>query len=199
MRIVIRWFLLGIATLMLFCCLGIAQNSMPTFSIAISAPETAKHGAAVMVNVTVTNVSNSTIHFDGDFPNHGERNFNIDVLDSQGNPAPETVYMKAIRGEDQGPGPTHIVIVGHLVQRDLAPGATWKEEADLTTVFNLEPGTYKVRFSRPDFQDDRMEQVSPKQTHSETKNSPLPSNAQPPPVKPKAVAKSNTITVNIVP
>ena len=198
MRSSVRWFLLLIAALMQFSCICTAKGRKPTFSIAISAPQAVKKGSPIMVEITVTNVSNRAIHFDGEFPNQGERDFKIDVLDSQGNPAPETRYMKAIWGEDQGPAPTHIVLTGHRVQRDLVPGQIWKEEADLTQVFILEPGTYKVRFSRPDF-DSRMEQVSPNQAHSEAKNSPLPSNAQPPPVKPKAVAKSNTITVNIVP
>src|SRR3982074_2452578 len=88
----LRSLLLLMATLVALVCTGIAQDDKPEFSIAISAPQSVKTGSFVAVDVILTNISDHDIKLDDDA--HGERNFDLDVRDSQGIRPSETLYLK---------------------------------------------------------------------------------------------------------
>jgi hypothetical protein len=178
-----------------------AQKTRPEFSIAISAPPIVKVGTPISVKITVTNTSNHVIAFDR--WDVGQRDFNIEIVDLQGNPAPSTKYMKATRGEDQGPGP-QVVFAGSLVQTDLKPGEALKETADLKELFDLEPGKYTVHLWRRDFQEGHVTSgVTTKPEDMDLSKPPQEGISQPNPpraaAKPKAVAKSNMITITVTP
>jgi len=175
-----------------------AQKGKPEFSISISAPESLKVGSRMMIGITVSNTSGRAITFDGDDLYRGERNFNVEMLDSAGAFPPETRYLKAIKGEDQGPGPTRLVVNGKYFQRDLKPGESLKGELNLTELYDLKAGSYTVTLWRPDFQDDHVRQGPPREGAGKAQSERSGGNAEPPHVIPaKAIARSNTITINI--
>jgi hypothetical protein len=188
----LRSLLLLMATLVALVCMSIAQDDKPEFSIAISAPPSVKTGSFVAVNITLTNISDHDIKLDDDA--HGERNFDLDVRDSQGTPPPETLYLKASRGESQGAGPSALVLTQKYIIRDLKPGKTTKEEAWLSQVFDLKPGMYTVTFRRADYHFTPHDVM---RTLTEQEGQPY--RGTPPPLKPKAIVKSNTITITVTP
>lgn len=170
------------------------SNVRPTFSIEVSGSSNVKARAPITVNITATNISNRVIAFDA-LSVAGERNFNIDVAAADGRRPPETLLLKAIRGEYQGPGP-QLVLGGQLVQRDLAPGATLKWNVDVTKLYKLQPGTYTVRVWRPDWQMGH-DLETPAGTVPIRK--PTVADLHPASPPPKAIAKSNIVTFEVLP
>lgn len=75
-----------------------AQNTKQPVAIVISAPQSAKSGSVIKVDITMTNVSNRAVKGRFESAIHGELKFDIEVLDSERKPAPQTCYMRAIRG-----------------------------------------------------------------------------------------------------
>jgi hypothetical protein len=141
-----KWLLL-IWALFGFSHTGWSQTVRPSFSITITAPATIKEGAQAKVEIEVKNTSNHTITFGADDLSHSEKNFAFEVRDSAGKLAPETRYMKAVNGEEQGPGP-RMVILNHLGSVTLKAGETLKGSANLTELFELQPGQYTVQLWR---------------------------------------------------
>jgi hypothetical protein len=148
----------------------------------------------------VTNTSKRTIVFARGYPDQGEFDFDFNVLSLEGTPVSETRYMKSVKGEDQGSGP-QLVINTRVWATRLEPGEALKCSADLNKLFDLAPAKYTVQLSR--FEN----------THSEYTNFPTnrdtdlhppegsqPVQPQPQPARPRgAMAKSNTITLTVVP
>jgi hypothetical protein len=84
----------------------------------------------------------------------------------------------------------------------LEPKETLKETADISQVFDLKPGVYTVKVWRPDFHEVGPPVITSHPEDSDLKKPIDPhavSAAIPPPPKPKAIAKSNTITVEVAP
>jgi hypothetical protein len=184
--------IVALAAILSLAHISLARDGKAEFSIVISAPQSVKAGSFVAVDAILTNISDHDIKLDDDA--NGERNLDLEVRDSQGTPPAETLYLKAIRGESQGPGPTALVLTPKYIIRDLKPGETSKEGARLSQVFDLKPGTYKVTFRRPDYHftpRDVMRILPEKERQPYTE--------PPPPLKPKAMVKSNTITITLTP
>jgi len=204
---VISLFHVAVVVIVLSACSSMAQEGRPEFSVTIHGPEIVKFGAYIVVDVLVTNISNRVIPFDdADIPALGEANFDVNVLDAQGKLAPRTMVGKARRGEKPSPGEPEIVFTGKLVERELKPGETLKESVRLGGphafgLYDLKPGTYSVSVTRPDFQAGHASYNSvpgesdlAKSVRSQSIKT--PSLTAP---KPKAIARSNTITITVVP
>jgi len=177
-----------------------AQEGKPEFSIAISAPESVKAGAPqIILNATVTNITDHPIALDS--AGCLEQDFTVDVRNAQGKSPVKTPYMKAITGEDQGPGPQVVIATGSLFVRDLKPGEIWKMSTDLNYLYDhLPPGEYTVTLSRPDYQVSLYRLVWSTMKDNPEHKQPDPSQPNPRPGPlPKAVAKSNTITLTVLP
>jgi hypothetical protein len=142
-----RKLALLISALFGFPYTGSSQTAKPSFSITITAPPAIKAGAEAKVEIEVKNISNHAITFGADDLSHSEKNFAFEVRDSAGKLAPETRYMKAVNGEEQGPGP-QMVILNHLGSATLKPGETLKGTANLAELFELQPGQYTVQLWR---------------------------------------------------
>jgi hypothetical protein len=174
---------------------GVAQASKSTFSISISMPSQVATGSEIPLDITVSNTSDLSIAFDGLSP-YGERNFLVTVVNANGNPAEETKYMKAVRGEDQGSGP-QIVLGGQRIEKDIAPGKTLNFKAYLDKLFNLGPGVYRITARRPDLQIGHTQFLDkhpkPVANMKAQVQQPNPS----PNVPVKAVAESNTVTLTV--
>jgi len=178
-----------LVVVLLSVCTSLAQEGKPEFSITIHGPESMKVGTYIVVDILVTNISNHVIAFDdNDFPVHGEANFGVDVFDAQGELAPRTAVEKAMS-------------TGHSMQRDLKPGEIVKESVALSQLFDMKPGRYTVVVSRPDYQAGHpTTQYKPGDSDlSKPVSPPSGGTVNPPPQKPKAIAKSNTITLTVVP
>lgn len=148
------------------------KSAKPYFSVTISAPQAVKVGSAAILNIAVTNTSSTTTPFSSGYgEDQGEFGCDFSVLTAEGKPAPETRYMKAVEGKDQGPGPQLVISTRSLSTR-LAPGESMKFRADLNKLFDLEPGKYTVQLSR---------------FESAWEG------------RPEAVVKSNTITITVTP
>lgn len=168
----LKVLLLNITVVLLLSLTVSAEGAKPYFSVTISAPQSIKAGAEAIVNIAVTNTSNSaTVFSDGHSEDQGEFECDFNVLTSEGKSAPETRYMKAVKGEDQGPGPQLVISTKSLSTR-LAPGQALKFTADINKLFDLAPGKYTVQLSR--FESAGAEH-------------------------PGVTVKSNTITVTVVP
>jgi hypothetical protein len=168
----LKVLLLNIAVVLTVSLTALAESTKPYFSVTISAPQRVKAGGAAIVSIAVTNTSKSTTAFSSGFrEDQGEFECDFNVLASDGKQAPETRYMKAIKGKDQGPGPQLVTNTKSLSTR-LAPGEALKFSADLNKLFDLAPGKYTVQLSH--FESAWAEH-------------------------PGAVVKSNTIILTIVP
>jgi hypothetical protein len=198
----IAYLFVATAAILSLAHISLARDGKAEFSIVISAPQSVKAGANVVVDIAATNVSDHAIVFGSwNDPHYGERDFGVDVFNSQGELAPRTQYGKAVREEDQGPGST-IVFTGNSTTRYLALGETRKESSRISELFDLKPGVYRVKVWRADYHE-----TSPPTIASAPEDSDLrkpagthPSPAtNPPPAKPKAIARSNTITITITP
>jgi hypothetical protein len=141
-----------------FCCVGALillcvnafasePNKAPSFSIRIAAPDRAKAGAKVILDVRVTNISKEDMDFGTN--THEAQDFEYDVYKVRGTSAKETQYLKALKGEDQGVGPA-LVIVGSYGWAHLKPKQTLHLSVELTALFELQPGKYTLRLRRPD-------------------------------------------------
>lgn len=161
-----------IAVFSLMSVPAFGKGAKPYFSVTISAPGSVKAGSAAIVNIAVTNTSSSTIAFSSGYrEDQGEFGCDFSVVTSEGKPAPETRYMKAVKGKNQGPG-SQLVISTKSLSTRLAPGEAMKFRADLNKLFDLQPGKYTVQLS-----------------HFERAWADHP----------EAVEKSNTITLTVVP
>jgi hypothetical protein len=120
------------------------------FSLKLDvSPGNAKAGSNFVAEVDLTNTANKRIGFDVCLGMRVECNFDIDVRDSQGKPALETRYLKAVRGKPTGY--TLLLSSPSIAGKSLEPGETIKFVSDLPELFYLwRPGTYTVRVSRGD-------------------------------------------------
>jgi hypothetical protein len=197
--------LLIVVAILSFARTAVAQDGKPEFSLNIHGPESAKAGTYLAVDILVTNVSDHVIAFD-DRGSRGAANFDIDVFDAEGNLAPRTDYGKWRRGEKlppKAPGEpdTMFDATFSVISRNLKPGETLKDSAAITELYEMKPGKYTVSIWRPDFQTKGQQARISKGGDSDLFK-PVPPNAavivNPPAQKPKAIAKSNTITIVIV-
>jgi hypothetical protein len=182
MGVSLKLFPFSIAALFAITFPGLAQSAKPPVSIVISAPQAVRAGSKIKMDVTLTNVSNHGVIGYFEDVSHSEFNYDFDVRDSEGKPAPETRLMRAEKGLDPGPGPhiwitTHLGVGGYRVK----PGESIKGSADLSELYNLQPGTYTVQLS---WWENRARYRDPQ---------------KPRPPAGAVVAKSNTITVTITP
>jgi hypothetical protein len=184
-----------IAGLACVTSVGQSQDGKASFSIAITAPQVVHSGQPIVVDITIKNLTDHIVAFDGDSPTMAERNFTIELADAQGEAPPETQYLMAVRGEDQGPGHNVIVLTGHLIQRDLKPGETVKQSLDLARLFNLTLGTYKLTVLRQEFEGGRDVFVGMPGNGRASSSGNIP----PPASKLKAISRSNTIQFSVVP
>jgi hypothetical protein len=138
----------------------------------------------------MTNTSNDRIGFYVNAPSLGERAFDFDLIDADGRPARKTQYMKAARGEDQGPGPHYFITGSPSGCATLEPGETYEGSADLNKIFELNPGTYTVHAILPAYIMVPAGQSCPRGVIDD------PKIEQEYPLVKKAV-KSNTITLTV--
>jgi hypothetical protein len=153
-----------------------AQPPTPTFSMAISAPDTVKLGAKLSVNLALKNESGQPIYFLRS-PAHGEAELYTDLgmRDEKGVPVPEGRYYRALKGhpEEQRkakkPGFDPPIAVGGSRYREvIPPGETWNDSIVVTGLLELTNlGKYTITLSRYDPES-------------------------------KTVVKSNTVTVTVV-
>jgi hypothetical protein len=197
----ICYLVLATAAILSLALISLARDEKADFSIVISAPQSVKAGAVIVVNITMTNITDHRILFLGSAAQNN--NFHVDVFDSKGELAPRTWHGRAVRGElQQGSG--HIITEGHsgLVYMYLTPGETHKESSLISPLFDLKPGMYTVQAWRPDFHETDPPTVNSSPEDSDLRKSvgthPSPA-ANPPPAKPKAIARSNTITIAVIP
>jgi hypothetical protein len=101
------------------------------------------------LEIALTNISPQAINVAQGEILQDELDYDFDVRDAQTKPAPETKHLKAIKGEDQGPGP-QTVIVSSFGYAQLKPHETLKSFVDLTQLFELSPGKYSVQVTRLD-------------------------------------------------
>jgi hypothetical protein len=159
-----------------------AQNTKQPVAIVIRAPQSAKSGSVIKVDITMTNVSNRAVKGRFESAIHGELNFDIEVLDSERKPAPQTCYMRAIGGLDRGNCPDFMMRTHRGAGQDsIAPGETIKGSSNLNELFELRPGTYTVQVS--------WFELRPTYNNAQAPRSP---NAAP-------VVKSNLISVTVTP
>jgi hypothetical protein len=178
--------------------LGVAQHTTPAFSIVITSPKSVKSGASALLDVSVTNNTNHKIAFGLEDVTRAEFNFDFEVRDSRGNLVPESRYMKAVKLEDQGPGP-RMVVTTRVAQPDLKPGQTLTTQADLSKLFQLEPGTYSVQLSRAEGAHSFVLPQSREDTDLQPAKSASPAESLRPLPPMGMVAKSNKITIAVIP
>jgi hypothetical protein len=182
MRIPLKSIPVAFAVLFAITLTVIAQNAKPPVSITINAPQTVKVGSKIRLDVTMTNISNHVVHGHFEDLAHGELNFDFDVRDSQGQPVPQTCYMKGAQGADRGSCPEFIFRTHKGYGDDLLkPGETITASADLIDLYDLQPGTYTVQVS---WFEGRTRYRNPQQ--------PRPPNGT-------AVAQSNIVSITVTP
>lgn len=182
MRIPLKSIPAGFAILFAITLTVIAQSAKPPVSITIDATQTVKAGSKIPVDVTMTNISHHVVHGHFEDLAHGELNFDFDVHDSQGQPVPETCYMKGVEGADRGSCPEFIFRTHKGYADDLIkPGQTITASANLSELYDLQPGTYTVQVS---WFEGRTRYRNPQQ--------PRPPNGTP-------VAQSNIVSITVTP
>jgi hypothetical protein len=138
----------GFAILFAIALTGVAQSDKPPVTITVSAPQTGKLGSKIQLDIVLTNVSNHIVGGYFEDLSHGELNFDFDVRDSQGQTVPETCYMKAVEGAPRGSCPDYILRTHKGFSEDsIKPGETVTASADLSQLYDLQPGTYTVQLS----------------------------------------------------
>ena len=124
-----------------------AQNMPASFSVSISTDQAnAKLGDPLVLAIDLKNLSNSTFHFRHTGTDQAETIFDIEMRDSLGNVAPFTRYCKALKGIDQGPGPT-LVLTHSIGYASVEPQQSFKVTSDLSKCFDMHPGVYSVQAS----------------------------------------------------
>jgi hypothetical protein len=112
-------------------------------------PRSAKAGSNFAVEVDLTNTTSKPIGVPVCLGMSVECNFDIDLRDSQGKPALETRYLKAVRGEPTGP--PLLISAPSIAGKGAQPGETIKFASNLPELFYLwRPGTYTIQVSRSD-------------------------------------------------
>jgi hypothetical protein len=124
-----------------------AHTAKPTISVSISAvQDVVKAGSAVMVNIVLTNTSDHKIGFPW-IRGSGGRNFQLNVRDSQGDPAqsaPRTWVGKDRRHHVRFLGGSAVVVY-------LEPGQAKKDEFDACDFYILTwPDKYTIQVQRVD-------------------------------------------------
>ena len=198
----ISCFIVAMAAVLSLARFSLAQEGVAEFSIDIRAPQRARVGSNIVLDLTVTNISDHAIYFGCWMPcSSGEDNFRIDVFNSKGELAPRTQLGKAIRNEDQGLGPS-IVFMGTHMPKYLEPKETLKATSDISQVFDLKSGVYTIKAWRPDFHEIGPPVITGRPEDSDLRKPIDPhamSAAIPSPPKPKAIVRSNSITVKVLP
>jgi hypothetical protein len=136
--------------LLLFVCDSHSQAPTPPFSMKIIlSPSNAKVGSNVVVQVELTNTTSKRVGTDVCLGMTVECNFDIFVRDSHGNPASETRYLKAVRGENAG-SPL-IISAPSIAGMSVEPGQTVKFSSNLSDLFDISrPDSYEIQVQRWD-------------------------------------------------
>jgi hypothetical protein len=147
-RIPLELILLSILTAITSLASG--QTTQPTqkpsFSITINAPEEVVNaGSNVALEVVMTNISNQDIAA-GELLGGAELNYDIDVFDGNGKPAPETSIGRKLHGKDPNSHGLH----GSIMSHSLKPGETQKARTFLNKIYDLQPGNYTAQAQRRD-------------------------------------------------
>ncbi|HLM83011.1 MAG TPA: hypothetical protein VK302_20610 [Terriglobales bacterium] len=168
--------------------MSFGQDSNEPFSITISAPQSVKIGSVAKMSIIVRNVSKRSILFGiCSDATRVRLNFDFDVHGPDGRPASETPYMKDKR------------IEGHYGTVDLKPGGTFRVSEDIEKLFDLTPGAYTIQLSRgendcvlhPPGRLADLELRKPVVTGLPQLEPSLPT--------PRAIVKSNVVTLTVVP
>jgi hypothetical protein len=124
-----------------------ARTVKPTFSVSISAAQdVVKTGSAVMVNMVLTNTSDHKIGFPW-IRGSGGRNFQLNVRDSQGNPA-QPVPRSGVDKNGRHYARFATASVGVVY---LEPGQAKKDEFDACDLYILtRPDKYTIQVQRTD-------------------------------------------------
>jgi len=131
-----------------------AQDSKPEFSVLVSAPvTTVADPRQLSVSITLTNTSGHAIEFEGD-GSDGGANFLVDVFDAAGKLAPESNWLRAVRGEAPEPGSDNLIYgVGSDSDLVLKPGEKGVFPIrDICTLYRLTPGEYTLAATGHGFQ-----------------------------------------------
>lgn len=139
-------------------CIGLAaaqdaQPLKPSFSLALSAPESTVHvGSAIKLSIKMTNISDHDIYhvaalIGGEMKLRS--NLVLNVSNSEGNPATETALGKEVHDTEVNRPPRSGSIFNSRVV--VKPGKTTTETRVLNEEFDLNnPGTYTVKAQRRD-------------------------------------------------
>jgi hypothetical protein len=127
----------------------VTPAQQPAYIVTVAAsPTVVKAGSDVKLTITIKNVSDLTIYH---IVNSGKpgRNWQILVLDSQGNSANETSNGRKIHGNDPSQHPwSGSVFSGRY---PIKPGETFQQTLDLTSEYDLtKPGIYSIQVLRSD-------------------------------------------------
>ena len=129
------------------------------FSLKVDVlPNHAKAGSNFVVKVDLTNITNKRIGIVICGAMRVECNFGIDVRDAQGNAAPATRYLRAVRGEPTGS--PNLVSAPSYGPKSIEPGETVQFVSDLSKlyVFNR-PGNYTVQVKKSDENEPVVESI----------------------------------------
>ncbi len=168
--------------------MGFGQDSNERFSITISAPQSVKVGSVAKMSIIVKNVSKRPIFFGiCSDATRARLNFDFDVQGPDGRPASETPYMKDKR------------IEGHYGTIDLKPGDTFRVSEDINKLFDLTSGAYTIQLSRGE--NDCVLHPPGRPADVELRKPVVTELTQPQPSLPipRAIVKSNIVTLNVVP
>jgi hypothetical protein len=144
----------------------------PLFSVTLGAPkDPLKSGAKLILRVTVTNTSDHNIAFKrtNNPVSNEEFRYQIEVRDADGRPAQPSAQVRALEGQ-----------VTEIEDLDnhaywLKPGESYSDDLEITKLYDLSrPGKYTVSVSK-----DLL-----------TRQYPVP---------PEYVAKSDLVTITVVP
>ncbi|HEV2297872.1 MAG TPA: hypothetical protein VGR72_05080 [Candidatus Acidoferrales bacterium] len=126
---------------------GLAEASIASFSIAISAARTpAKRGSPLEVRIVLTNTTGQSRLIYQD--TGGEFDYTIHVSGQDNNEPPETRYFRAVKGKDSGKPTLVVEHSGGL--RLVKAGGTLTDTIDLNQLYGLQPGKYTIQVERPD-------------------------------------------------
>jgi hypothetical protein len=121
-----------------------SPESGPSFSLKISMQrDVIKSGSNVELEIAQTNTSKVEIPI-AQHVGEGERNFQLIVLDCNGERAEETAWGRKVRENK-------VKIDISVVLGTLEPGDTFRDSAWLNRSFALRPGKYTVQVQKTDF------------------------------------------------
>ena len=122
-----------------------AQTAEPTFAVTIRLePDVVKVNSEIRVKTTLINKSNGKVSFERSPEDMAELEFQVDVRDNQGNPAPLTEYGRQVIKHEGIPLATHFAGFSTL-----QPGESLKCDVVITRLYDLsQPGKYTLQVQR---------------------------------------------------